>query len=96
MASNKTDEFQQQMLDLLHAQQDAYLTAVKAWRDSFVSAGTAGVQPPPWPAASPLDMLPTAAEVTEASYTFAAKLLADQSRFLEALSKAMAIPEKKA
>ena len=97
MAGNKTDEFQQQMLDLLHAQQDAYVTAVKAWRDSFVAAGAAGgVQPPPWPAASPLDMLPTPAEVTEASYTFAAKLLADQSRFMEALSKAMAIPERKA
>ena len=96
MASNKTDEFQQQMLDLLHTQQDAYVTAVKAWRDAVAAAGAAGVQPPPSPASTPLDMLPTPAEVTEASYTFAAKLLADQSRFMEALSKAMAIPEKKA
>ena len=34
-------------------------------------------------------MMPTAAEVAEASYAFAAKLLADQSRFMEELSRAM-------
>ena len=38
------------------------------------------------------------AEVAEASYAFAAKLLADQSRFMEELSRAMAPPssDKKA
>ena len=40
-------------------------------------------------------MLPTPTEVAEASYAFAAKLLADQSRFMEALSKAMAQPGRK-
>ena len=41
-------------------------------------------------------MLPTPSEVAEASYAFAAKILADQSRFMEALSKAIAPPGKKA
>ena len=41
-------------------------------------------------------MMPTPAEVAEASYAFAAKLLADQSRFMEELSRAMASPDKKA
>ena len=41
-------------------------------------------------------MMPTPAEVAEASYAFAAKLLADQSRFMEELSRAMAPPDKKA
>jgi hypothetical protein len=40
-------------------------------------------------------MMPTPTEVAEAYYAFAAKLLADQSRFMEALSQAMAAPEKK-
>ena len=41
------------------------------------------------------EMLPTPAEVAEASYAFAAKLLADQSRFMEELSRAMAPPPDK-
>ena len=92
MATDKTEEFQNQTLDLLRAQQDAYLAAVKAWREAM-SAGAA--QAPAWPKLPNAEMLPTPAEVAEASYAFAAKLLADQSRFMEELSRAMAPPPSK-
>jgi hypothetical protein len=91
MATDKADDFQQQALEMLRAQQEAYVAAVKAWREAL-AAGEA--QPPPSPEPTPLHMLPTPTEMAEAYYAFAAKLLADQSRFMEALSKAMAPPKK--
>ena len=95
MATDRTAEFQKQAQELLRAQQDAYVAAVKAWSEAVAAATAAGVQPPPSPQPVSFDMLPTPSEVAEASYAFAAKILADQSRFMEALSKAMAQPEKK-
>jgi hypothetical protein len=95
MATNDLDAFQKQTRELLRAQQDAYLAAVKAWREAVAAATAAGIQPPPTPMPSPLDALPTPTEFAEASYSFAAKLLADQSRFMEELSKAMATSAKK-
>ena len=92
MATDKTEEFQKQALELLRAQQEAYLSAVKAWQEAL-AAGSA--QAPPWPKMPNMDMLPTPAEVAEASYTFAAKLFADQSRFMEELSRAMVAPPDK-
>ena len=92
MATDKKDDFQQQALDMLRAQQEAYVSAVKAWREAL-AAGE--VKPPPSPAPTPMQMLPTPTEMAEAYYAFAAKLLADQSRFMEALSQAMATPKKK-
>jgi hypothetical protein len=91
MATDKTEEFQKQARDILRAQQEAYLSAVKAWRDAM-AAGQPNV---PWPQFPKIEMMPTAAEVAEASYAFAAKLLADQSRFMEELSRAMALPPDK-
>jgi hypothetical protein len=93
--ANQIDEFQKQMRELLRAQQDAYVAAVASWREAVASAAAAGVKPPPAPNPTPVDMLPTPAEMAEASYAFAARLLADQSQFMEALSKAMATPDKK-
>ena len=93
MVNDKTEEIQNQMRELLRAQQDAYVAAVKAWREA-VAATSAGMPPPPSPM-PPSFSMPTPTEVAEASYGFAAKLLADQSRFMEALSKAMAGPDKK-
>jgi hypothetical protein len=93
--ANQIDEFQKQMQELLRAQQDAYVAAITSWREAVASAAAAGMKPPPAPNPTPVDMLPTPAEMAEASYAFAAKLLADQSRFMEALSKAMATPDKK-
>ena len=89
--ADKTDDFQRQALEMLRAQQEAYVTAVKAWREALAAGETSA--PPPEP--TPFHMLPTPAEMAEAYYAFAAKLLADQSRFMEALSQAMATPKKK-
>ena len=93
MATDKTEEFQKQARELLRAQQEAYLNAVKAWREAMTAGGQTT---PPWPQFPQVEMMPTPAEVAEASYAFAAKLLADQSRFMEELSRAMAPPDKKA
>jgi len=93
--ANQIDEFQKQMRELLRAQQDAYIAAVTQWREAVASAAATGVKPPPAPNPTAVEMLPTPAEMAEASYAFAAKLLADQSKFMEALSKAMAPPDKK-
>ena len=94
MATDKTDDFQQQAIDMLRAQQEAYIAAVKAWREA-IAAGESASVPPPSPQPTPMQMLPTPTEMAEAYYAFAAKLLADQSRFMEALSQAMATPTKK-
>ena len=88
-----TEQFQKQTRELLRAQQDAYVSAVKAWRESLTSAEAGTVQPPPSPQPESMSMLPTPTEMAEAYYAFAAKLLADQSRFMEALSQAMAAPK---
>jgi hypothetical protein len=86
MERDKTAELQEQMLAALRAQQEAYLQAANAWRESFAK----GDSLPSWPEASlGVDALPSPAEVAEVSYAFAAKLLSEQSAFLEALAKAM-------
>ncbi len=91
MSSDKTKDFQSQAREMLRAQQDAFLAAVKAWRENV----TKGAPPPAWPKPPALDTLPSPTEVAEASYAFAAKLLADQSRFMEELGKAIGKPAKK-
>jgi hypothetical protein len=91
MASDDTKNFQDQAREMLRAQQDSFLAAVKAWRENVAK----DTPPPAWPKPPPLATLPSPAEVAEASYAFAAKLLADQSRFMEELGKAMGKPEKK-
>jgi hypothetical protein len=83
-------EFQRRTREALRAQQEAYLTAVKAWRES-ASKGPA----PPWPEPKVDSLAPTQKELAEAYYAFAAKLLADQSRFMEELSKTMTGADKK-
>jgi hypothetical protein len=93
MATDKIDDFQRQALEMLRAQQESYVAAVKAWREAL-AAGESSV-PPPSPEPTAVHMLPTPTEMAEAYYAFAAKLLADQSRFMDALSQAMAPPKKK-
>ena len=91
MAADKaSEEFQKQALELLHAQQEAYLKAIKEWRKTLSAQG----QPPPWPKMPPFDSLPSPDELAQANYEFASKLLADQSRFMEELSKAMTESEE--
>ncbi len=46
MATDKTEEFQKQTLELLRSQQEAYLAAVKAWREAMAAGAT---QAPAWP-----------------------------------------------
>ena len=94
MVTDKPGDWQEQVREMLRLQQDAYVTAVKTWREAVAAAVAAGAPPPSSPPQPPPFAMPTAGEVTEASYAFAAKLLADQSRFLEALSKAMGVPGK--
>jgi hypothetical protein len=77
------DEFQRRAREMLRAQQETFLAAVKAWREGTAKGA------PPWPEASPPGLSPKPEEVVEASYAFAAKLLADQSRFMQELSEAM-------
>ena len=86
MATKEIEDFQKQTLEMFRAQQEAYLNAVKAWRDAM-SAGTTAPS-----AAAPAPHyyhMPTPAEVAEAGYAFASKLLLDQSRFLEELGRVM-------
>jgi hypothetical protein len=86
MATKEIEDFQKQALEMFRAQQEAYLNAVKAWRDAMAAA----TPPPATPTAAPqFEHMPTPAEIAEASYTFASKLLADQSKFLEELGRAM-------
>jgi hypothetical protein len=86
-------EMQRQMLEALRAQQQAYLAAVKSWREALAK----GVgQPPAWPELKVPELSPEPAEIVEASYAFAAKLLAEQSRFMSELARAMATPVTKA
>ena len=92
LVNDKPGDWQEQLREMLRAQQEAYVNAVKAWRDAVSAAMTAGTPPPASPPQPPPFTMPSPNEVTEASYAFAAKLLADQSRFLEALSKAMGGP----
>src|SRR5262245_57455736 len=77
-------EFQRRAREMLRAQQEAYLAAVKAWREG------AGKGAPPWPEPGAPGLGPRPEELAEASYAFAAKLLADQSQFMQELSKTMA------
>lgn len=91
MASDKNQDFQAQARAMLKAQQDAFLAAVKTWRENAAK----GAPAPAWPKPPALDSLPSATEVAEASYAFAAKVLADQSRFLDELSKAIGKPDRK-
>ena len=77
-------EFQRRTREMLRAQQEAFLAAAKAWREG------AGKGAPPWPEPNPPGFSPKPEELAEASYAFAAKLLADQSRFMQELSKTMA------
>ena len=85
-------ELQKRTLEAMREQQAAFLAAVKAWRE-MVAKGAA--TPPPQPELKLPDFAPQPSELAEASYAFAAKLLAEQSRFLAELSGAMATPQKK-
>lgn len=76
-------EFERCAREMLKAQQEAFLAAFKAWRKGIANA-------PEWPQVGAMGLAPKPEELAEASYALAAKLLADQSRFMNELSDAMA------
>jgi hypothetical protein len=90
MADSSISEYQRQALAMMKAQQEAYLDAVRAWKD----ASLAGRATPPWPEAPPIGSLPSASEVAEAYAEFAAKLLEEQSGFMRQLSETLAAASK--
>jgi hypothetical protein len=90
--SEQLKELQRRTLEAMRQQQEAFLSGVKAWREMLTKGA---VQPPPSPEIKPPEFSPQPAEMVEASYAFASKLLAEQSRFLAELSKAMTTPPKK-
>jgi len=90
MNGDTTAELQAQVLAAMRAQQEAYLEAAKAWRDALAK----GQSLPQWPSPEGIDALPSASELAQVSYAFAAKVLSEQSAFLEALSKAMSEPRE--
>ncbi len=93
MVTEKVNEFQRQALDLLKTQHEAYLEAVRTWKNAM--SASAGVKMPPWPETPPMDTLPTPGEVAEASTVFAAKVLEEQSRFMNELSETLSATSKK-
>ena len=84
-------ELQQAALAALRQQQEAFLAGLKAWREAVAEQG----ESPAWPDMKLPHFSPKPAELVEASYAFTAKLLAEQSQFLNDLSKAMTAPTKK-
>ena len=74
---------------MLRKQQDAYLDAVRQWRKAMEGSAPAT----PWPEPAPLGTMPKPNEMAEVSYAFAARLLAEQSQFMEELSKAMGVED---
>lgn len=94
------DEFQKKTLEFLRAQQDAYLEAVKSWREAMTGGGQPNESPewpkapewpnpPEWPKPPEMSDTPQPEDVAAASYEFASQLLAEQSRFMAELGKAI-------
>ena len=77
-------EFQERTREMLRAQQQAYLATVSSWREEL------GKNLPSWPQPSLHALIPRPGEYAEAWYAFAAKLFADQNRFLDEISKTIA------
>lgn len=90
MAGGNQEEFQRKALELLKSQQDAYLEAVRAWRDAASGAG----KMPGWPDPPVFDTLPTPTEIAGAQAEFTARLLKEQSRFMKQLSETLAGTKK--
>lgn len=80
---------QQQALEALKQQQDAYLAAARAWRDAAGSGAFAFAEMPDMPDFSTppnFDELPTAAELMETSQLFMQRMFEEQQRFFASLN----------
>lgn len=88
MPQQSLSEFQQQAIDALRQQQDAYLTLVREWKR------TAGAQAFPEQATpfmptldtSAFESLPSPAELVEANQAFMTQVMEQQQRFLTSLN----------
>lgn len=77
---------QQQAIEALKQQQDAYLAAVRAWKSAAAGSTvdfTAGM--PDFGEMPKLEDLPTPEEFAESTQTFYTRLLEEQRRFFESL-----------
>ncbi len=88
MPQPSLSEFQQQAIDALRQQQDAYLTLVREWKRA---AGAKAFPQQPTPFTPTLDpsafeSLPSPAELVEATQAFTAQVMEQQQRFLTSLN----------
>ncbi len=82
---------QQQALDAMRQQQDAYLAAARAWRDASADASSMFSfdempEPPSFGAAPGFEELPSAAELMEANQLFMKRMFEEQQRFFASLN----------
>ena len=84
MASNPTQELQEEFLSTIRKSQDTVLDAIKTWAEAVPSLAPqlSSVQLPL------ADKLPKPEEVVATAYDFAEQLLASQRRFAEEILKA--------
>ena len=82
MASNPTQNLQEQFLSAIRESQETVIDAIKAW------AGTVQSVTPKIPSVPGADQLPKPEEVVASAYDFAEQLLASQRRFAEEVLKA--------
>lgn len=90
MNNPKMNDFQQQTLEALRLQQEAYLAAVRTWRQNFKAATDANSQAAP--KLPTLPEMPSPGEMADASYAFATRILDDQRKFLEAVNEVIQQP----
>jgi hypothetical protein len=87
MATPSLNPFQQQALDALQQQQEAYLEAVRAWKNaSGDQSGFSGTAMPQMPAFESMPDLPTPSEVAEANQEFLRRVFEEQQTFFTSLN----------
>lgn len=88
MTSSSLNPLQQQAIEALKQQQDAYLAAVRAWKKA------AGEQPdfttgmpgmPDFAAMSSFDGMPTPEEIAASNQVFLTRVFEEQRRFFDSL-----------
>ena len=88
MTTPSLNPFQQQALEALKQQQDAYLAAVRAWRDAS-SGGLPDFGPMPEAPefnAATFEEMPTPADLAEQSQLFMTRVMEEQQRFFASLN----------
>ena len=87
MPTPSLNPFQQQALDALKKQQDAYLDAVTAWkRASGAQSGFSFTTMPEMPKFDSFPDQPTPSEVAEANQLFLTRMFEEQQKFFASLN----------